>query len=87
MSDYKPLSKIQLPIPTEEQIKNWIGENHPKEHYIAAWQLFQIQMLLQDFAFSAPRGFKVKIEFKAHTERDEVHIDKINAEYNRWIYG
>jgi hypothetical protein len=87
MKNYKPLSVIKLPEPTEEQIQNWVGENHPKEHYIAAWQLFQIQMLLQDFAFAAPHGFKVKIAFTAHSEGDEVRIDKINAEYNRWLYG
>lgn len=89
MEQYKPLSVIELPEPTDEQLKGFGTDIHPREHAVASWRLWQIQQLLNDLAISAPRGHRIKLSFKAQAKgpSGETEVLEAMTDYSRWLFS
>jgi hypothetical protein len=81
---HEPLSVIKLPEPSGELLKQWDSRDHPIGHCKASWQLLQIELLLNDLAFSAPAGFRMKLSFKAQHEGSPEILETM-ADYSRWL--
>jgi len=84
MEKQKRHSVIELPVPTDEQLEGWKDSSHQIEHNIASWQLMQIVYLLCDLAYSAPKGFWIKVKFLAWFDR-EPKIREMGFSYRSWI--